>query len=1041
MNLHSSLLRINVRRAAKYGPGAMISVTFRQLACIALALCLSGLSVAGTVSRGAAISDLVSRVSGTGNSAQDLAHRLVDAKSDEERAAMLEDNKQFIDSQLRTALMALASELRTRGDYTKSIVAFDTAKKVAERMGDRAGAADALNGIGRVRLLQGSLNDSLDIYQKALALCEQAGNKDCTAVALAGIGAAYSGRGDSARAIENHQKALEISEQTGNKANAALALHGLAGDYQDRGDYPAALDDYRRSFALAESVGDKVRMAAVLNGFGRAHTLMGETDLALDYLQKSLAMFEELGEKGGIATAVNNIGIVHSLRGDYGSAMRFFQQGLTAAEEIGNKIGIGFGLGNLGIVHRRQGNYALALEYQQRAWKLHESIGSQPGVLRALNNIGTLYTLMGEYARADEYYKKGLVLSETLKSKAETANLLSNIAWNSRMRGDYESALESSEKTVQLRKELKDKWGAALALWGKARAYRALQDYARAAECAEGAVLIAREGGLRDVVADTLATLGTIYQASGQSARARATFEESISISDEIRSQLGSGEQQTQRFFEDKVSPYYGIVDVLASQGDAKMALAYAEKARARVLVDILKSGRVNITRAMTQREREQEHGLRQTLTTLNARIAAEGRRAQADQNRIADLKSQLAKARLEYEDFQAQLYASHPDLKAHRGESPPFTLEQAGELLPDSSSALLEYFVTDNSAFLFVLTAAGNRLKDGRSQAVLKLYDLKIDRKELVRRARDLNEKIAANDVEYAQGARELYDTLVSPASAQLQGKTSFVIVPDDALWETPFQALRTRDGRFLIETASIAYAPSLTVLREMVRSRRPSRSTSLLAMGNPAVAGQTISRSKNVLMSGSFEPLPEAERMVKGLARMYGLRSSKVYIGSEAREDLLKAEASHCRVLQLATHGVINNASPMYSHVVLAQSHDGKEDGLLEAWEILQMDLNADLVVLSACETARGRIEAGEGVIGLAWALFVAGCPTTVVSQWKVESSSTTDLMLAFHRTLQAGTTKSEAMRKAAMKLMSDKRYNHPFYWAGFVVLGDPN
>jgi tetratricopeptide (TPR) repeat protein len=138
-------------------------------------------------------------------------------------------------------------------------------------------------------------------------------------------------------------------------------------------------------------------------------------------------------------------------------------------------------------------------------------------------------------------------------------------------------------------------------------------------------------------------------------------------------------------------------------------------------------------------------------------------------------------------------------------------------------------------------------------------------------------------------------------------------------------------------------------------------------------------------------------------------------------------------------AYSGKGDNSSPMYSHVVLAQSEDGKEDGLLEAWEIMQMDLKADLAVLSACETARGRIEAGEGVIGLAWALFVAGCPTTVVSQWKVESSSTTELMLAFHRNLQTGATTSESMCRAAMKLMSDKRYNHPFYWAGFIVIGD--
>src|SRR5262249_17368829 len=136
-----------------------------------------------------------------------------------------------------------------------------------------------------------------------------------------------------------------------------------------------------------------------------------------------------------------------------------------------------------------------------------------------------------------------------------------------------------------------------------------------------------------------------------------------------------------------------------------------------------------------------------------------------------------------------------------------------------------------------------------------------------------------------------------------------------------------------------------------------------------------------------------------------------------------------------------------PMYSNVMLSQS-SGKsnDDGLLEAWEIMNLNLNADLVVLSACETARGRVKAGEGVIGLTWALFVAGCPTTVVSQWKVESASPTNLMVEFHKKFKSkydnprsATSTAESLRQAALKLMRNKQYQHPFYWGGFVVVGD--
>jgi CHAT domain-containing protein len=159
---------------------------------------------------------------------------------------------------------------------------------------------------------------------------------------------------------------------------------------------------------------------------------------------------------------------------------------------------------------------------------------------------------------------------------------------------------------------------------------------------------------------------------------------------------------------------------------------------------------------------------------------------------------------------------------------------------------------------------------------------------------------------------------------------------------------------------------------------------------------------------------------------------------VGADAREDVLKAEAGRHRILHLATHGILDDASPLNSYVLLSRGKGTEEDGLLEAREIMGLDLRADLAVLSACETARGRFGAGEGVVGLSWALFVAGCQTAVVSQWKVASESTSDLMLEFHRRLRSGGPKDAALQRAALKLLADRRYRHPFYWAGFIVVG---
>ena len=217
------------------------------------------------------------------------------------------------------------------------------------------------------------------------------------------------------------------------------------------------------------------------------------------------------------------------------------------------------------------------------------------------------------------------------------------------------------------------------------------------------------------------------------------------------------------------------------------------------------------------------------------------------------------------------------------------------------------------------------------------------------------------------------------------------------------------------------------------------------MLALGNPLFGNATIKRAEITLRNEKLEPLPEAEQEVKALSQLYGPSRSKVYIGVEAREERVKREAGQATILHFATHGMLNNASPMYSHLALAEGGPN-EDGVLEAWELMQLDLKADLAVLSACETARGRIGAGEGMIGFSWAMFIAGVPSIVVSQWKVEAAGTRDLMVNFHRALLSAprvgklkTPKTEALRQAALKLMKNPETSHPFYWAGFVMVGD--
>jgi CHAT domain-containing protein len=528
--------------------------------------------------------------------------------------------------------------------------------------------------------------------------------------------------------------------------------------------------------------------------------------------------------------------------------------------------------------------------------------------------------------------------------------------------------------------------------------------------------------------------------------KARQAFAEAIRTIDALRNEVPGGESEVEGYFENKVGPYTAMIGLSMAESNAPEALAYAERAKGRVILEALRSGRIAPNKSMTIEERKQEQELTAALVALNRQIAREKIRDKPDAAHLSDLNARLTKARLNREEFQMSLYAAHPELKTQRGEAEVLLVNQAGELLRNEKCALLEYTVADNQVYLFVLTRGGA----SGSHVDLRALTLPINRSDLASRVTKFRQRLSNHDLDYAESAADLHNLLIKPAAEQLRDKTSLVIVPDDILWDLPFQALQAAPNHYLIEDYAISYAPSLTVLNEMIAKRRNREFNDrlvLLGIGNPALGKQTVERARTVLMSDSLAPLPEAERQVKMLGQLYGSEHSNIYIGADAREERVKAEAGYYRILQLATHGILNNANPMYSHIVLSQSaDDSKEDGLLEAWEIMNLDLKADLVVLSACDTARGRIGPGEGVIGLTWALFVAGSPTTVVSQWSVESASTTELMLNFHRNLRAlgsgsqyAMNKAEALRHAQLNLLKNKRYQHPFFWAGFVVVGD--
>jgi CHAT domain-containing protein/Tfp pilus assembly protein PilF len=762
----------------------------------------------------------------------------------------------------------------------------------------------------------------------------------------------------------------------------------------------------------------------------------------------------------GTANALIGLGDVYAARGDYRRAADNYQQIMKLVESLGSKEGIAVVSIRLGDIHYYQGNFPQALDYYQTSVNLYEKLGSTQDIAHPLLSIGNAYFAQNDNPRALEFYQRSLKICEQTFDKGGAAFLLNRIAEVYAAQGRYQEAEDFYRRSLKLQEELGIKSITAITWNGIGRIRYRQGNYIEAARLSARAAELAKNGNAPEVLWKTLTSLGQAYRALKQVDRAQQSFDQAIAILEKMRGQLVGSERDQQLFFENKTVPYVEMVGLLIAQNKVTEAFHYAEMAKGRMLLDVLRHGRSDISKTMTAAERDHEKHLQATVTALSSQQRKEISLRQPDKSRLALIDAQLQKARLEYEAYETRTYAAHPDLSAGRGGSEPLSLNEAGALINDSQTALLEYVVTPNRTYLFVLT------KPGRTDPVrLKVYPIEVSARELATRVADFRQRLAGNSADFKEPARALYDLLLQPAQTELAGKTAICIVPSEGLWELPFQALLSRANKYVLEDHALSYVPSLSVLREMKKKALAQRATRLnagsdglltkvsakdspslprlLAMGNPSLSSRLVSQSRSAPRDAPLDSLPHAEQEVKALREIYGAQESTILIGTAAREETFKATASKYPVLHFAAHGVLDDVNPLYSRLLLA-TDSGSEDGFLEAREIMKLNLHADLAVLSACQTARGQVGSGEGLIGMSWALFIAGTSTTVASQWQVDSASTARLMIDFHRNLQSGkgpsqASAAEALRRAAIKLMADPKYRHPFFWSGFVVVGN--
>ncbi|HEY4593680.1 MAG TPA: CHAT domain-containing tetratricopeptide repeat protein, partial [Thermoanaerobaculia bacterium] len=884
----------------------------------------------------------------------------------------------------------------------------------------------------------GNQDEAVRWYEQALLAAQGTGDRRSAAKAEASIGIALFVRAkDEARG--HLEAALPVLTELGDSFRQAEILYRLGIHDQDLGRFDEAQGFYRQALQAAE-LGNSQLVPYILNGLGTIALTRGETQEALERYRRAQDLAVEPDQRQAQAAALAGLGTIDRRQGRPQEALR----NLNAALEINRKIELplyeGRTLTLLGAVYLDLGEIAKAREDFEEAIHVFRAAQENGWLARALGVLGNADLSVGRAQDALEIYREMLTVSETAKLKLQKAAALHGIGAAQRWLGRPAEAIQSLEQALSYRQG-KDRLGEALTRQELGKSYLALGDQGRAESSLREAQRIADAVGAFLPQTGVHYDLALLERQKGDVQAAIAEIEQAVKILETVRSDISDDRLRTS-FFASRRSYYDLYVDLLMEldrrspgQGYADRALAASEQGRARGLLDLLK--RLELTRGISAELRHRETEATARLSQIQAQLVEESLEKSRPEV-LADLRSRLQEAEAEQQAIEQRIKAESPLYYEVRYPS----LLQRGEIqsLLDPDTALLEYSLGDEAAYLFVVTRDGG----------LTAHRLALSRSTIASEAEKLRKTFESpGELGYAyrSAAYRLYQGLVAPAEADFRGKRRLLIAADGPLSHLPFDALLTglaQDNAslpnlYLVNRYTTSYIPSASVLSSLSRQRSAARSEPsprFLAFA-PAYGKAAVREASNEVRSGAAdgaEPpaLEGAEAEVEAIAERYPGKA-KLFLGADASLENVRKNPLVSDCIHFAGHGLLDEEHPENSGLLL-------EGGTLRVADIFNLELTAGLVVLSACETA-GKEVNGEGLVGLTRAFLYAGSPSVVVTLWRVADRKTPDLMLRFYAGLDENGDKAEALRQAKLGLIQNRGLRaHPYYWAPFILVGQP-
>jgi CHAT domain-containing protein/uncharacterized protein HemY len=935
---------------------------------------------------------------------------------------------------------------------------------------------------------------------------------------------------ESVKAPLDLEKAIGLWEQLGENRRMAEALFGLGDLHAAHPDARAtAAKDYLRSAALWREQTDpeaKSWRSSSLNRAGNLLKSMGRLDDARKAYEEAASISGGLGDASYQAASLSNLGQLALEQGEVQRGISFLQESLLKAREAGDRFNQAKTLGNLGSAYNQIAEEQSALRSHQESLALARALPNTDIEATAENNLGDTYLGLADWDSALKHFRQALPIVHRLGKRAEEAKTLINIGVACLRSQRFTEAQSSLDQALTVARSLKDRETEGLALSYQASLLVSLKQPASALTPAEEALRMAQGFPEREMTA--LLTLGKVHRDLGRTQEARKELERALTLARErgdplyqanllltlaklerdhgdptlalnrarqavdtieairtrvldqrLRTSFLAAKQEFYEVYVDTLMPRAGgssIPDQVAA------ALAVAERARARSLLDILTESGTDIHADADPALIEREHRLRDEVNSRDAfrfkLLAGE----KPDRRQLKDVERKLADALAEYGQVQADLKASSPAYTGLTQPQPLSVAEIQAQVL-DGKALLLEYALGEKRSFLWAVTPDSVRSfqlpeRTRIERLARRYYDLLTARNQ-----RPHGETLAAwkqridkADVDAERIGRDLSRLLLGPVE-RLLGDRPLLIVADGALQYIPFGALPVSSKGIPLaarhDVVSLPSASALAVLRRDVRGR--AQAPKALAIFGDPVFQATDERLASipgkhrpgkiarmalaaVTTRGGWNPgeprqedeehpafrrLPSSAREAQAIAALVPPDQRLLALGFDAsRAMALSPELAQYRDLHFATHGVLDSRRPELSKLVLSlyDARGKPEDGFLRLNDIYNLRLDADLVVLSACRTALGQEIRGEGLVGLTRGFMYAGAARVLASLWSVEDRATADLMTTFYRNrLRQGLSPAAALRRAQLEIASQPGRKSPYYWAGFSLQGE--